>query len=315
MLAGVEALLLILALASEPARIDSRAVWYATPGAPLVIPVEALPAPYRADRLLAEARLELGLRVEMALTWGADAAALRTAARHAPPLASDARLDLALRRWAEAACAQLRIPADAPLVAITSDGTSRQPTSEERGALADVQELLTTLAWPRWRGPLLLVPYGLSHPAIAPGAARVVRPALPVLRIPGPDRGGLAVAMADLCLTLSAPPPHGWPAWLVTGLAGCAEARGSGSGIPERSMAERRAAAGVAAITRLLEGGPVEDPQLATALVASLLHPKRRRHLPDLLERLRLGTPGATAIAAAYRLSLAELAAPPEAGR
>jgi hypothetical protein len=314
-MADVEAILLILALASEPARIDGRAAWYATPGAPLVIPVEALPAPYRADRLLAESRLDLGLRVEVALAWGADAAAMRLATRHAPPLTSDARLDLALRRWAEASCTLLRIPADAPLVAIAGDGGTRQPTSEERGALADVQELLAPLAWPRWRGPLLLVPYGLSHPAIAPGAARVVRPALPVLRIPGPDRGGLAVVIADLCLSLSAPPAQGWPAWLITGVAGCAEARGSGSGIPERSMAERRAAAGVAAITRLLEGGPVEDAGLATAVVAGLLHPKRRRHLPDLLERLRLGTPGAAAIAAAYRLSLAELAAPPEAGR
>ncbi|HAT11088.1 MAG TPA: hypothetical protein DCS97_10965 [Planctomycetes bacterium] len=311
----MEALLLVLALASDPARIDGRAAWYTTPGAPLVIPVEALPAPYRASRLLAELRLELGLRVELALAWGAEAAALRAAARHAPPLASDAQLDLALRRWAENACARFRIPADAALAAIASDGNPRQPTSEERGALADVHELLTTLAWPRWRGPLLLVPYGVNHAAIAPGMARVVRPALPVLRIPGPDRDGLTVAIADLCLSLSAPPAEGWPAWLVSGVAGCAQARGSGSGIPERAMAERRAAAGVAAIRRLLEDGTVEDAGLATAVVAALLHPNRRRRLPDLLELLRHGTRGAGAIAAAYRLSLEDLAAPPEAGR
>lgn len=306
----MEPALVLAALLHGPVRIDQRAVWLPTASAPLVLPVTALPAQPRALRILAEARLDLGERVAAALAWGATIPALNAAQRHTGPLAADHALDEALRRWAEGECARLGLSPDAAVIAISDDGKPRPSTADERGALADVQELLAPLAWPRWRGPLLLVPYGIDHPAIAPGAARVVRPALPVLRLPSGGRAGLAVAIAELALALAAPPEAGWPGWLGSGVAGCARARADGSGIPERALAERRNAAGAAAISELFSGTR-DDPALATAVVGGLLQPSRRARLPDLLELLRHGTGSTGAVATAYRLNPPQLAGEP----
>ncbi len=307
----MELVLVLAALARDPARIDARAAWFSGPLCPLVVPVEVLPPAARADRLLAERRLPLGERVAAAIAWGADAAALRAAAGLAGPLNADRTLDAALERWAAATAARLGLPREGAVVVVGADGRARQGGADERAALADVQELLAPLAWPRWRGPLLLVPYGIDHPAIAPGIARVVRPALPVLRPPPGGRAGLAVAIAELALALSAPPPDGWPEWLSAGVAGCARARANGSGLPERRLAEVRAAAGAGAVARLLAGDGPADAALATAVVGGLLQPRRRARLPDLLELLRHGAGGAGAVATAYGLSPEQLAAVP----
>jgi hypothetical protein len=310
-LATVELLLVLAALAREPARIDARAAWFAGPLGPLVVPVGVLPPAARAERLLAERRLPLGERVATALAWGADTAALRAAAGHAGALNADHALDDALERWAAAAAGQLGLPREGGVVVVGPDGRARHGGNEERAALAEVQELLAPLAWPRWRGPLLLVPYGIDHPAIAPGVARVVRPALPVLRLPAGGRPGLAVAIAELALALAAPPPAGWPDWLTLGVAGCARARADGSGLPERRLAEQRAAAGAGAVARLLAGDGPADAALATAVVGGLLQPRRRARLSELLELLRHGAGGTGAVATAYGLSPEQLAAAP----
>lgn len=303
------AILLILALANGPARIDQRALWYTTPLGPVVVPVEALPPAQRAHRLLAEQRLPLGLRVAAGLRWGDAEEALRLAASTPRPLSAEPGLAGALAAWAAAEAARLRLPADGSVIQVGPDGGAGAP-AEARNALADASELLAPLAWPRWAGPVVLVPYGMRHPAIAPGWARVLRPALPVLRLPsGPDaRGELTAAFAGLALDLSAPPAAGWPRWLTVGVGGCARARAGGSGIPERPMAEARAAAGTAAITRLLDGSDPAEPGLATAVVAALLHPARREHLPALLDLLRNGAGGPGAVATAYGLKPEALA-------
>ncbi len=305
---------MLAALAADPARIDARAAWFAGPLAPLVVPVGILAPGARSARLLVEVRLPLGERVATALAWGADGPALRAATGESGPLSADHALDAALSRWAAIAAQRYAIPADATLAAIGSDGRPRPPSADERAALADVQDLLAPLAWPRWRGPLLLVPYGLHHPAIAPGVARVVRPALPVLRPPPGGRVGLAVAIAELALALSAPPQAGWPDWLGAGIAGCARARAEGGGLAERALAERRAAAGTAAIVHLFAGSEPADAALATAVVGGLLQPRRRARLPDLLDLLRHGAGSAGAVATAYGLTPEQLAAEPAGG-
>jgi len=304
--------LILLALTNGPLRLDARTAWFNGPMGPLVIPVAAVPD--RAARILVEYRLPLGERVATALRWGAVNEALRAAATWSGPLSADPTLDGCLRQWGQTEAARLGLAWDAPLVAIGEDGLPRNATAEERAALSDVQDLLATLAWPRWRGPLVLVPYGVVHHAIAPGVARIVRPVLPVLRPPPGGRAPLAVAIAELAMALSAPPPAGWPGWLSTGLAGCAEARALGSGIPERAMAERRAAAGPVAIRAQLDGSSLPDIGVATAVVAGLLHPTRRRRFPDLLELLRHGSDAVGAVQIAYGLSPEGLATAPGDG-
>jgi hypothetical protein len=310
---GMDAALLVLALAGQPIRIDPRAAWFPGQLAPLVIPATALPAPERAALLLREARLPLGVRVGTALAWGQDAQALEAAVANAGPISADTPLSEALRRWANATCLALGMPADATILGVSADGSIRAATPEERGALADARELLSQLPWPRWSGPLLLVPYGVDHPAIAVGRARVLRAAVPVLRIPGgpAPRAELCAAIAALALDLTAPPRDGWPGWLTAGVGGCARARGSGEGIPERPMAERRADAGTEAIRAMLSGETAADPGLATAVCAALLHPSRRAHFPDLLDPLRHGIGGAAAIEAVYGLTIDALARKP----
>ncbi len=309
----MELVLILAALAREPVRIDARAVWFAGPMAPLVLPAAVMPVGPRSARMLAETRLPLGERVAAALAWGADDPALGAAAGCAGPLSADPVLDAALQRWAAHAADGFGIPREG-LAAIGADGRPRSASNEERAALSDVEDVLAPLAWPRWRGPLLLVPYGVDHPAIRPGLARVVRPALPVLRPPPGGRIGLAVAIAELALALSAPPPGGWPGWLSAGVAGCARLKAAGGGLADRLLAEQRAAAGSAAVTRLLAGeGPV-DRELATAVVGGLLHPRRRGHLPDLLDLLRHGVSGTGAVGTAYGLTPEQLAAGPGGG-
>lgn len=303
----MDLILAIAALLRDPVRIDARAAWFAGVAAPLVVPATVLPADVRIRRILAESRLGLGERVAAAIAWGGSAPALRTALQQTAPLAADAALDTALRAWTDAECGRLGLPPDAAIAAIGGDGRPRPSTGDERGALADVQDLLAPLAWPRWRGPLLLVPYGVEHPAIAPGTARVLRAALPVLRPPPGGRPELAAAIAELALGMAAPPAGGWPRWLQQGVAACARARADGSGIAERPLAERRAAAGADAIADLLADG-LEDADLAKAVVGGLLHPSRRARLPDLLELLRHGAGGPGAVATAYRLTPAQLA-------
>ncbi len=313
--ASVDPALILLALAHGPLRLDARAAWYGDPFGALVVPVATVPD--RGVRILAELRLPLGERVANALAWGATEPALRAAASSTAPLSADAALDTALRRWAQGEAARLGLaPGEASVATIADDGKPRPATAEERAALGDVQDILATLAWPRWRGPLVLVPYGVAHPAIAPGQARVVRAALPVLRPPEGGRAGLAVAIGSLAMALSAPPASGWPAWLERGVAGCVRARALGTGIPERTMAERRAHAGAPAIAAMLSGAVLPEDELATAVVACLLHPSRRQRWPDLLELLRHCPPdgAAGAVTLAYGLSLERLAAEPGAG-
>lgn len=310
--AGVDLVLLVLSLGGGPVRLDPRTAWFATPLAPIAVPAEAIPPALRCRRILVQGDLPIGRRVATALAWGDAAGALAAAATVAAPLDADRDLARALGGWAASEAARLGLPADGALAAIGPDGQPRGSTPDERAALAEVRELLSASAWPRWIGPLVLVPHGIDHPALAPGRARLARPALPVLRLPGGADGrvALGVAMADLVMALSAPPAGGWPSWLTAGVAGCARARADGSGIAERAMAERRAAAGPGAIAGLLAGAAPVDDALATAVVAALLHPSRRDRWQGLLAGLRAGTAGADAIARSYGLDPATLAAP-----
>ncbi|MEK7412245.1 MAG: hypothetical protein AAB263_02875 [Planctomycetota bacterium] len=309
----MDVVLMLWALEGQPLRIDGKTAWFAGAMAPITLPVTALPADRRAATILAETRLPIGERVALALAWGDVRGALRAAGQVSAPLLSDPDLFRALSAWATDECVRLGIPPVGELVAIDQEGKPRPLTSDERGAFTDVRELLAPLSWPRWCGPLVLVPYGLDHSIIPAGHARIVRPALPVLRPPGGGnpRAELATAMADLVLALSVPPAHGWPAWLTSGVAGCVRARATFVGIPEHAMAVRRAAAGAKAIRVLLGNAQPVDADLATAVCAAFLYPARRARFPDLLELLRHDASGLGAVLTAYQLTPELLAAPP----
>ncbi|MCS6970840.1 MAG: hypothetical protein RMM29_00355 [Planctomycetota bacterium] len=307
---------LALALALPPARLDARAASYAGQLLPVVVPAAMLPSALRAQRLLSETRLPLAERVGAALAWGEDESAWRMLLTLPEPLPEDSALATVLRAWVAREAQRWGVDARAALAALTSEGRPRPTTVEERGALSDVQELLAPLRWPRWHGPLLLAPWGLAHPALAPGRARVVRPALPILRIAEREtRASLAVAIAELALALAGEPRAGWPAWLRLGVAGAARARADGTGLAERRLGEIRACAGSVALARLLADEEPLDAQLATAVVGALLHPSRRRAFPVLLAALRAGCAAEEALARAYGLTVRELAGEPPTRR
>jgi hypothetical protein len=292
----VDPALLILPLLASPPRAGPAALHW--PGAllPITIPVTAVASGRRVGWLCVDASLPLAERVRLGLAWGEPAQVFRLiAADPRGPAADSAVADL-LAGWTASELRRHRLTTERGLLVVGADGAQRPPNGDERGALGDVAELLAPIG-SRWIGPLLLVPYGLDHPAIAPGQGRVLRPALPVLRPPAdpPGRASLAAAIAGLLLDLAAPPAAGWPGWLQQGIAGCVQARADGDGLAPRTMRDRRAAAGPAAIAALL-AGTTADPALATALVQPLLTAPLRSKLPTLLDRLRRGETSATAL-------------------
>lgn len=284
----------------HPAEITSAAVLLPGAAAPVVIPLDWLPAPVRARWLLADPRAPLVERVASAIDAGLDDEAFALLRARREPLMGPTRLDTVLDGWIRRQSTRLALPAlRGECLVLGADGRWDAPRDATLG-LNDARQMLAALALPRWRGAVLAVADGA--PATAPATS--ARPALPVVRLDGrgSQREQAAGATALLVLDLSAPPAGGWPAWLRSGVDGVARAIARGEGPSPRAMHERRRGAGAAAIAALFAAA-TPDAELATAVCAPLLHSRRRHLLPNLLDPLRHGADAATALRIAYGLT------------
>lgn len=302
---------LFLVLQPTPVTVDRHAVTWRGGLVPVVLPLSSLPAKPRARIVLGHDSIPLELRVATALEAGLTEEAWALVVRTPGPVTRSLSLDLALANWAAQELARLGLPAsrDAVLV-LTANGrpaTGLDPAT----ALGVTRDMLSALAWPRWSGPVVVVADDLGARDPMPRQQRIVRPALPMLRV---ERASeqvsrselLAVELTRLTMGLEAAPASGWPAWLRVGLEEVAKAKVRGEGPSPLKMLAVRQRAGANALAELLLD-PTPDADLAGALCAPLVHTRRRHLLSNLLDLLRGGAQSAGAIQRAYGMTLQQL--------
>ena len=279
-----------------PAVLVDQALLVPGPLGPFPLPLAGLPAHTRADLLGATPEVDLSLRISSLLAAGDQDEAWRLVLAY--PQDAD-RITATLLTWSAREQARLGLPiAKGQLIPLAAP-----PGSD--GAVATTVTLLAA-APGRWFGPLVVAGAGATFTTLdAPGL--LVRPVLPALRLAGgATRSAVAGGAALLILALSRPPAGGWPVWLVDGCTGLAVAVDRDGLVSPQAMQARRQAAGAPAIEALLEGRRV-DPALATAVVAYLLHERRRTRLASLLDLLRSGASSAGALRIAYDLTGGQL--------
>jgi hypothetical protein len=301
--------LALLPLDPVPVAVDASAAAWRTAWLPLVIPLDALPAEQRARLLMGREDAPIAARVQAAFDAGVDAQAWAQLAHFTQPLVAPRGLEHALLLWSARESARLGLRATrAPVVAAGDDATPLLDAAT--GALEDVQSVLDPWPWPRWIGPVVLVPGDAAFDALGAGQAMVARPALPLLRV---DHGAararvsLARTLCRLALATTSPPATGWPPWLERGLCALCAARADNDLVSPRHLAGIRAAAGATAIAAAL-ASPDPDEALAMAIVNPLLHPDRKAALPSLLDLLRNGAGSEGALRIAYGLTPQKLA-------
>jgi hypothetical protein len=220
-------------------------------------------------------------------------------------------LDLVLAGWAAREQARLALPAGRDAILVLTANGRPIPGMDAAIALGATREMLASLAWPRWVGPVVVVAEDLGARDPMPGKRFLPRPALPMVRLDSPNdhvtRGEqLSVELTRLVLALEQAPTNGWPPWLRTGLEEVVKAKVRGEGPSPLKMLGIRQRAGANALAELLLD-PTPDPELAGALCAPLVHTRRRHLLVNLLDLLRGGAQSAGAIQVAYGLTLQQL--------
>jgi hypothetical protein len=302
---------LLHALQPTPKVVDRHAVTWCGTMVPLVLPLEGLRPADRARVVLGQDSLPIDLRVEAALNAGLTDEAWALIIRTPGPVTRSVGLDVVLANWAAHEQARLGLPGTRdPLLVLTANNRP-VPGLDAAIALATTRELFSSLAWPRWSGAVVVVAGDLGDHDPLAGKQRLVRPALPMLRLgesaPGITRSELlCVELTRLVLDLEATPASGWPAWLRIGLAEVAKAKMRGEGPSPLKMQSIRQRAGAGKMAELLLN-PKPDAELAGAICAPLVHTRRRHLLVNLLDLLRGGAQSAGAIQVAYGLTLQQL--------
>jgi hypothetical protein len=310
---GVVDLLLALLVIKGPVDIDRDAAVFAGALTPVVVPSAWLSPQARARWLSAKTDAPLADRVAAALSAKLPDEAWRLVIARPQPPSSDPSLEVVIERWIAAEIAERGLPgrATAAALVVGVDGPpAKDIASAASGALADVAAMFEATGWPRWIGPVIVVA-DRSTALIDRERTRLTRPALPIVRIVDRCRGDLreelADRFADLALSLAAPPPGGWPRWLVVGMREVAAAKARGEGPSPQGMLAIRAKAGARGVADALNDR-LDDAALAEALCAPLVHSRRRHLLGNLLELLRHSVGSETALRIAYDLDAERLA-------
>jgi hypothetical protein len=302
---------LLATLNPSPVVVEHTTVTWSGAFVPVVLPLAALPPAQRARLALSYESIPLEVRVGAALDAGLVNEAWALLLRTPGPISRTLGLELTLSAWAGREQARLHLPATRdPILVLTASGKP-VPGLEVAFALTTTREMLSALSWPRWAGPVVVVVDDLGDRDPMPGSQRVVRPALPMVRLGTPPANCtrselLGIELTRLVLELEMPPPGGWPAWLRVGLEQVVQAKLRGEGPSPLKMLGLRQRAGADGLAKLLTD-PTPNAELAGALCAPLVHTRRRHLLAKLFDLLRGGGQAAGAIQLAYGLTLAQL--------
>ncbi len=302
---------LFLVLQPTPVTVDRHAVTWRGGLVPVVMPLMSLPPVPRARIVLAHDSLPLEIRVGTALEAGLTDEAWALVVRTPGPVTRTLGLDLVLAGWTANELARLKLPATRDAIVVLTTNGRPVPGMDPATALGVTREMFSALAWPRWSGPVIVVADDLAARDPMPGLPRIMRPALPMLRVQRPAERLtlselLSVELTRLVLALEPAPAGGWPAWLRIGLEEVAKAKVRGEGPSPLKMLAIRQRAGTNALAELLLDS-TPDAELAGALCAPLVHTRRRHLLSNLLDLLRGGAQSAGAIQRAYGMTLQQL--------
>jgi hypothetical protein len=302
---------LFLIMQQAPVSVDRQAVTWRGAMMPVVLPLTALPLGPRARVVLGEDALPLDLRIGTALDAGLTDEAWALLLRTPGPVTRSVGLDLVLSGWASREQARLALPATRDAVLVLTATGRPLPGMDTAIPLGAIREMLSSLAWPRWAGPVIVVAEDLGTRDPMPGKFLLARPALPMVRLPASNERitrseQLGVELTRLVLALEQAPSTGWPAWLRVGLDEVAKAKVRGEGPSPLKMLAIRQRAGANALAELLLD-PKPNAELAEALCAPLVHTRRRHLLINLLDLLRGGAQSASAIQVAYGLTIQQL--------
>ena len=293
-----------MAAVGMPVGLAGDVLAWSTPGLPLVLPVRAL-TPAGAAEIAAQTSLfALDRRVGLLLAVQRRREAFALATSLQRPLSDQGRLALELATWAAHEQGRLGLPVGAGPVLVVGEDRRGAVAAEIQGIVVAMREVVP-LAWPRWVGPLVVwrdeVERGI-------GAGVVIRPALPLLQIPGgPLREEASVRLVRLALGLSAPPAAGWPRWLETGLIALVQRRAAGELQIASAWRLQRQEAGRDRLEALLDDRAEPEPSLCEAVVGGLTAPERRPAFLVLLDLLRHGSAARGALRIAYGVDAAEL--------
>ncbi len=303
---------LFLILQPTPVVVERHTVTWRGGLLPLVLPMAGLPAKQRAQLMLTNGNMDLDARVTAALDAGLTDEAWSLVIRTPGPINRTSGLPMILAGWAAREQMRLGLPATQQAIQLLNENGQEEgkfSSADSTKVMGTISDMLSALSWPRWAGPVVVVIGDLAAKDPLSGSQRLVRPALPMVRLgeltAGTTRNEqLCAELTRLALELQSPPKNGWPAWLTVGLSEVAKSKIRG-GIASPSplkMHSIRQRAGTAGITTLLTATK-PDAELAAAVCAYLVHSRRRHLLGKLLDLTRGGAQSAGALRVAYELT------------
>lgn len=303
---------LFLILQPSPVVVERHAVEWRGGLLPLVLPMAGLTAKQRAQLMLTNGNVDLDARVTAALDAGLTDEAWSLVIRTPGPITRTIGLQTLLAGWAAREQLRLGLPATQQAIQLL-DANGQEGgkfnSADSTKVMSTISDMLSALSWPRWVGPVVVVIGDLAAKDPLPGRQRLVRPALPIVRLgeltAGTSRNEqLGAELTRLALELQSPPKIGWPAWLSVGLSEVAKAKirggiASPSPLKMHSIRQRAGTAGISAL--LMAEKP--DPELSAAVCAYLVHSRRRHLLGKLLDLIRGGAQSEGALRVAYDLT------------
>ena len=246
---------------------------------------------------------EMGIRIALSLEKEALAWTLLDALPVQHNVSSS--LDMRMRRWVAHNLDQRQISHTELSTLILV----KQPLLKNRAAtraMNSVQEMLSSLHWPLWHGPLLI-----SMDTEASETRIIKRALMPeiILHDPQTDEVALSQAICALALQRYERGQHHLPLWLRQGLLAVVRHKCEGSGPSPRRMHSLRQTKGLAQLRQLFHARQEQDLDhaLAKAVVAPLVHTRQKHRLANLCELLINNMDSANAIKIAYGRDLQSL--------
>ena len=286
----------LLLLPGQPPALDRRAILAAGP----YLPQHVAPANLPTEQLIhLSGQPQVPLPVAFQYAVLANDKGRTQALFHRDPfiLRKDPHLNQLLATWSKEAVTEARrrtpnLQRQTQFLPALADPAA--PGERLQVVATSLHGYISALDQVTWNGPLILKA-GSETTVIA-------RPWVPEITLTtSACHAECGAVLARLRLDLLASETHPWPQWFYDGIVGCYSIRANKTPPSPLAMAAIRKRAGQQTILACFDG--TEDNQeLATALVAPLLHSSRQHLLPRFIDILRQGSSSAEALRFIYQL-------------
>lgn len=289
-------------LSPVPGEMHDQSLFFAGSLHPVTIPLQSLSQKQRRHLLRHGSSSDQEAALSLALKSGDEMLSWELYNRLSLEHVLSASVDLQIRSWVAGQLKAMDMPADGSHIRIKAERAQLQQLKRRMQHIeSSVRHMLSSLPWPLWSGPLLIV--------AADEDAIVERPVLPILRISAAswNEAGVSAALCRLALQRYQQGGQELPIWLLSGLSQVAAAKTSGTGPSPRRMLRRRQRAGKEAIQAMWQGQQDFDAELAMAVCAPLAHTRHRHRLGSLIALLNHDVAVERALIIAYQRDLDSL--------